>query len=153
MTEEYQPTDADYLVRARNLLDYARAGKELIERAEVDGDEWGVVLTGVLSSLRAVGHVLKKLDGDSAYGIANARLFKEVQRNQADHEIFHAFIKRWRDVLLKEGHPRAFTFGRKDDKPLYIFAAPPYEGRRQAEVIQEAIDWWDQYLQELGRAT
>lgn len=90
-------------VAARKVLADCRVAHKLLEE-ESNIDKWRVHWVGALSVIRAVGHVLQNVDGvDVRCRQASTELFREwLDEKESDHQIFQDFIKRERDLILKE---------------------------------------------------
>ena len=157
---------------ARNVLDDCRLVLSMLEE-EDDFDKWRIHWLAALAAIRAVGHVLSKVDGDhdSSVKINADRLFKEWKSDITEHQIFREFIEQDRNLILKEynsrlfpnskvplateittnapeGHP-AHKIGQvfEVDHRIYRpFSEGPYEGIDARDVYQEAIEWWKTQL-------
>lgn len=71
---------------------------------EADFDKWRVTWVGALATIRAVGHVLVKVDGANNPKIKEISntLFKECKDKNSSHYIFREFIEKERNLILKE---------------------------------------------------
>ena len=157
--------------RAREVLEDCRLALHMLEE-EADLQRWRILWAGGVALVRAVGHVLDKVDGEDATVKKVAREFFNGWKSGADHMIFREFIERERNNLLKEyrsdvhpldavqvvvqmplvpvngGEPRtiAEVFDLNDNvyRPLLD---GPWEGIDGREVLGEAIGWWSSQLE------
>lgn len=139
----------------------------------VAGREWRVRWVAAAALLRAVGHVLQKVDAptdpvlrsviDDAWG--------RLVETRPEPVIFWQFIEDERNNVLKEyrlsaglgitvrpgtGHVNLTTgeqWGEPGLPTLYDFRmkSGPYTGADQREVLQHAIRWWESYLGDIER--
>ena len=145
---------------ARRVLSDCRIALQLLEET-TDLDVWRVHWVGALALIRAVGHVLDKVDGQNRHlrKLAQER-FKEWKK-EPEHEIFQAFIERERNTILKQyefGYEKEEEVGVVLDGGFIHFLdeniyRPLNEGYGKNEdardVYREAIDWWEARLEEL----
>lgn len=124
----------------------------------------------MIALLRAVGHVLEKVDcaSNDSLRTASKRKYKEMKRHADRYEIFFHFIEAERNLILKEYRSNAepvvpvlvidnFATGEKtlygdgDDMmfPMFIFEGGPFAGEDSRDVAPRAISFWDKYLEEL----
>jgi hypothetical protein len=122
--------------------------------------------------LRAVGHVLHKVDASSTPKLreANQRAYEHLRRTHPEPAIYWGFIEEERNVVLKEyafrvgmratgtavssmwarepatGTSVEATVGPYGGAQLNFFATGPFAGRSQSHVAAEAVEWWQQYL-------
>ena len=134
---------------------------------------WRIYWVAVVTLLRAVGHVLHKIDGQepSVKRVAN-QLFKSWNSNDPTHEIYREFIEKERNNTVKEyvlgvsEGPVAVTGLEQDPETGEWFSSelhsldeniyrPMNEGFYQHEdgrtLIELAIEWWKQQLNEVDR--
>jgi hypothetical protein len=164
-------------LRARQVLDDCRLALAMLED-ETDLSRWRVHWVAALALVRAVGHVLDKVDGeDDAIATLGRAAHTRWKSDAPEHEIFREFIQRERNTILKEYqfnvHPEdevqiAFisTLRRVSDGALVNAGTvlpisdniyrPLLEGVRQGDdardVLGEAIDWWETELAAIERA-
>jgi hypothetical protein len=163
--------------RARKVLDDCRVALQLLEE-ETDLQRWRIHWVAALALVRAVGHVLEKVDGADAAisGIANAA-YKRWKSTAPEHEIFRQFIERERNIMLKEyefnTHPleevRVLVQTQvqrvSDGRPGELSGVFPIgdniyrplldgfrEGDDARDVLSDAIDWWESELSGIERA-
>lgn len=162
---------------AREVLDDCRLALAMLEE-ETDLARWRVQWAAAVALLRAVGHVLDKVDGRDATvrRLAN-EAYKRWKGDAPDHEIFREFIEPERNTVLKEyrfrHHPLeevglATVLEQRDPvtgetiQSAEIFHLsdniyrPFQEGWRQGDdardVLSDAIDWWETELSAIDAA-
>jgi hypothetical protein len=98
MTSTPQPQ----LGRARLVLSDACIAADRL-KAAVDGGDYRIEWVATVALLRAVGHVLRKVDGrqPAARAAIDAR-WKVWQGDRETHEVFWEFIEKERNLVLKE---------------------------------------------------
>lgn len=161
--------------QARQVLLDCHYALNLLEN-ETDPDLWRVHWAGALALLRAVGHVLDKVDGkDPLVAQVSRDLYQKWKRDRETYELFNEFIERDRNLLLKEYefnvHPdnevevalittaisasgKQVKLGEtyKLDDSIY---RPILEGPRQGDdardVYQEALEWWGTQIELIDR--
>jgi hypothetical protein len=135
------------------------------------GVQWRLRWCAVLTLLRAVGHVLSKVDASSTsiapeFRDEAARWWKELNRTKPEPLIFWEFIEKDRNALLKE-----YRFSAEQGivmrgvldvmllhhmpviavaEPTYLMKDGPFAGRDQRDLVEEAITWWDDQLEEIA---
>jgi hypothetical protein len=79
-------------LRARQVLNDAYRALELLE-AEANPIDARIHYFAMIALLRAVGHVLEKVDcaSNNALKVASARKYKEMKEQPDDYEIFFSF--------------------------------------------------------------
>jgi hypothetical protein len=154
--------------RARLVLDDCKLVLELLEN-ETDLRRWRIHWVAAVALIRAVGHVLDKVDGNAPAVKAAARsAYKRWTSTAPEDEIFREFIERERNTILKEYefnlHPNQevevvvpVNLRRVADSEIIRGGAvfplsenvyrPLLEGFRQGDdardVLSDAIEWWD----------
>lgn len=153
--------------RAREVLEDCKIALNEIQDG-ITGREWRVRWVAAVALLRAVGHVLDKVDapGDPLLRRLVDDAWRRLEESKPNPAVFWQFIEEERNHILKEyriGAGQGVTIrlgtahldlqsGEQWSEPglptLYHYTvnSGPYEGRDQREVLQEAIDWWDAYL-------
>lgn len=138
---------------ARLVLEDCRGAlADLTDR--VHGETWRRRWVTVIVLLRTVGHVLEKVDASNSpkLGTAIAGAWVKLVQSKPEPRIYWEFIHTERNNILKEYQIRAghditvFVGANRPPDFRYVINAGPYKGRLQAEVIAEAIAWWEQYL-------
>lgn len=158
--------------KARVVLSDCRIALSLLE-SETDLQKWRILWAGAIALIRAVGHVLDKVDGKNLFikKIAKDSFLK--WKVEEDHLIFPEFIDRERNTLLKEYNsdvhplievPMALEVflqqvGGGDQKKVILgdiinlgeniyrpMLEGPWEGIDCRDIYKEAIEWWEQQL-------
>jgi hypothetical protein len=163
--------------RARVVLDDCRLALQLLED-ETDLRRWRFHWVAAITLIRAVGHVLDKVDGKSPAVKAGARAaYARWTANTPEHQIFREFIERERNTILKEYefnlHPGETVevaipvkLQRLSDGALIEAATvfpldnniyrPLLDGFRETDdardVLSDAIQWWENELDAIERA-
>ncbi|MEF2550933.1 hypothetical protein VQ042_06070 [Aurantimonas sp. A2-1-M11] len=147
---------------ARLVLADCEIAADMLEEERDDGS-WRILWVGSIALLRAVGHVLHKIDGrhPPCRGAANAA-FKVWKGDALEHAIFREFVENERNNVLKayefNVHPSnvvtlAFTgpHGSSEvasiDGDLYRPIEDGYgSGVDARDIYREAIAWWRKEL-------
>jgi hypothetical protein len=157
---------------ARRVLDDCKFILSKLED-ETDDQQWRIHWVAVVTLLRAVGHVLIKVDGQSeAIRLASDCLFREWKSNDPAHEIFREFIEKERNNVVKEYAigisegpvPVVISFENPTTGERSGYELEPigeniyrpmtegfYEGEDGRTLIELAIDWWEKQLSEIER--
>lgn len=104
--------------------------------------------------LRTVGHVLDKVDSQQNPMMKAAidDAWAQLNSQKPNPVIFWQFIDDERNNIVKEylfGAGHNITVYPGANRPAdfdYVINTGPFKGRQQSEVIEEAIQWWEQYL-------
>jgi hypothetical protein len=165
------------IAHARHVLNDCRIAVQLLEE-ETDLQRWRMHWVAALALIRAVGHVLDKVDGrDPAIRAAARAAHRQWKTDAPEHQVFREFIEQERNSILKEYvfnvHPNteieiALTgmLKRVSDRALVETAEvipireniyrPLLEGFREGDdardVLSEAIDWWVRELAAIERS-
>jgi hypothetical protein len=124
--------------------------------------------------LRAVGHVLDKVDGEQtpAYRAAISAWWAGLKGTKPKPQVFWDFIEDERNTILKEyrtsaGQGATIPVGGiefnlrtgevRADQPgptihHYTVNSGPFAGREQRELLSEAIAWWESELDGIDQA-
>lgn len=160
---------------SRQVLQDCKIALSMLED-DMNSETWRVHWAAAVALSRAVGHILHKVDAVNdtrTQNIVNAK-FKEWKSSAEEHQIFREFIEKERNNLLKEYrtdvHPHSstglefeYTLKPFDGGPLKKFRnitvldeniyrpmiEGPYEGGDARDVLQEAITWWENQLDEI----
>ena len=146
---------------ARVVLDDCRKALDRYQTNEFN-EYWRIDWCLVLTLLRAVGHVLDRVDGKAS------AIVKQVQsKHWSDWEqerVFSDFIKLGRDNLVKEyeinnekkgggllkapggGLVRAPNGGILAVPTRRLISHGHFKGQRAAATAHQAIEWWDAKL-------
>jgi len=156
---------------AREVLFDCRLALEMLE-GEQDLRRWRVHWAGALALLRAVGHVLHKVDGaNPRFRAAVRAAYAGWKRDRRSHEVFWSFIEDERNNVLKEYRFNLHPLEEVDVAVMFTVADPATgelreipqvvpigeniyrpildgysEGNDARDVYQEAIDWWEAQL-------
>ena len=153
---------------AQQVLADCRAALEMLDE-ERDEQRWRVLWIGAMALLRAVGHVLQKVDGEVPdHRAAIDAAYKRWTNVQLKHAVFRHFIEEERNNILKEYRLNVLDSGAIDlvvvygDKDAdYVTDESPFVldenlfrpvidgfgvGEDARDVYREAIDWWDTEL-------
>lgn len=151
---------------AREVLIDCEIALEMLEE-EADLRRWRVLWAGSVSLLRAVGHVLKKVDGaDPRIGLAVDQRYRTWGSERQENAIFWDFIEKERNNVLKE-----YQFGLSLDEEVALLVQSDTsngeteggvfqlvenlyrpllidhrEGEDARDVYREALDWWQREL-------
>lgn len=154
---------------ARRVLADCEAALAMLED-ERDEQRWRVLWAGGVALLRAVGHVLRKVDGHSLQaGKAINAAYQGWMSGQPEHLVFREFIDKARNNILKEyqlnvldsaeaaaavidpdtgsvTHETPFVLDENLFRPVTEgFGA----GEDARDVFREAIGWWETELSRL----
>lgn len=162
---------------AREVLGDCRIAMQILE-SETQLPVWRVHWAGAVALLRAVGHVLEKVDGTSE---ELKKLVREAYQSWKDdretHAIFWEFIANERNNILKEynfninpleeigivyemtstnietGEPVQISDIAILDENIY---RPSLEGYRVGDdvrdIYSDAVDWWELQLSQIDAA-
>ena len=158
-------------VAARKVLTDCEVALEMLENEE-DLGRWRVYWAGALALLRAVGHVLYKVDGDdpTLLHLIDAA-YNRWKTNREANAIFWEFIEKERNNILKEYRFNIHPIGDVDVVLMTAIQHPETgdtaqiaqvvpiceniyrpitdgfrEGDDARDVYREALDWWDSQL-------
>src|SRR2546426_8009511 len=138
------------------------------------GAKWSRRWVALVALLRAVGHVLDKVDGQRSRDIRRVvdDEYRKLKDLKPEPHIFWGFIEDERNLVLKEYRFRGvhvsgfnvtsvtgaslktgqqFTLTREGggDLNLHVFDEGPFAGRNHLDVATEAIRWWRSYLDQI----
>ncbi|QPC86387.1 hypothetical protein GA830_06270 [Mesorhizobium sp. NBSH29] len=147
--------------QARRVLADCRLVHRMLED-ETDPDQFRIMWVGAVSLLRAVGHVLDKVDAvEPTLRASSSNAFKHWKDASKGHVIFTEFIEKSRNLVLKEYE---FQVDQRDEIPLVVVDGadasnfnlsenlfrPLLDGYGAGEdgrdVYAAAIDWWEEQL-------
>ena len=164
---------------ARRVLSDCRWALSLYTQC-VSGEPLRVNWVSVITLLRAVGHVLDKVDAfrDADVKDVVEREWDQLRSTKPKPEIFWEFIESERNNVVKQyefGFSRTVFVTPPPGKAgliipidlLSVCGGPlppqdlpnltsalnggPFEGRSELDVAREAVDWWDSYLTKIER--
>ncbi|MYC61084.1 MAG: hypothetical protein F4X09_12955 [Gammaproteobacteria bacterium] len=154
---------------ARRVLDDCKAALKMLEDEE-DEQQWRILWAGAMTLVRAVGHVLKNVDGenDSEVRSLAEAAWNRWSTDRASNEIFWEFIQKERNNILKEyrfnvhdsasvglvavemdeaGNEVAVESPFMLDENLYRPIEEGFQvGEDARDVYVNAIEWWDMEL-------
>jgi len=152
--------EAQMSLHARNVLeDCKRAWRWLDE--ESDADRYRLLWVCALALLRAVGHVLHKVDAEHNDGIRVAveALYRSWRDNREANSVFWHFIEEERNLILKQYelryeeaptvlipstiNPSAYQL---DENLFCPLTDGPFAGEDGRDMIEQAISWWETQL-------
>jgi hypothetical protein len=139
-------------LRARDALKDCRSALADFKDG-VQGTEWRWRYVAAVALLRAVGHVLKHVDGEAsekAKKVIEAE-WQDLNNHKPEPAIFWQFIDEERNNVVKEYRFSAgqdVTVSLGGDPTIYAYPMKHgyFAGRDQREVIGEAIRFWEAYL-------
>jgi hypothetical protein len=154
-------------MKADVVLEDCRKALDLVDDARNE-QEFRVHWVALVALLRAVGHVLDKVDAASSSELRGAvdTRWAEWRRNRDKHRLFWDFIEAERDSVLKTyeigvqpgdvqlvvqqaGAAEVFTLDECIFKPLLD---GPFAGEDGRDVARDAISWWEGQLSEIASA-
>jgi hypothetical protein len=133
---------------------------------DIQGDEWRRRWVLAIVLLRAVGHVLDKVDGEisPSYRSAIDSWWFKLNESKPEPNIFWQFIDKERNSVIKQYRNPVCTgvtvrvptvyFDMKTGEhwtvpdpslPVlynYSISSGPFEGKDHRDILREAIEWW-----------
>jgi hypothetical protein len=151
-------------MRAAVVLEDCRKALDLVEDARND-QEFRVHWVALVALLRAVGHVLDKVDAASSSQLRAAvdARWAEWRRNRDTHQLFWDFIEAERNSVLKTYEigvqPGDVQVVVQNGGAAEVFALDeciftplldgPFAGEDGRDVARDAISWWEGQLSEI----
>lgn len=149
-------------ITARKVLHDCEKAYELLDLEENE-QKFRLLWVSCISLLRAVGHVLRKVDCANNELLRNTvtNWWKKINAEPECHPIFFQFIETERNNILKEyevgifsgeievlvgEHGEPFTLAATEFCPMSYGL---FEGEDCREVAFIAINWWKRQLQEI----
>ena len=158
-------------LRAREVIDDCKVAIAALEECGF-GPEWRRRWVTVVALLRAVGHVLEKVDAQADTRIAEVirRDWDSLKTSKPEPAIFWSFIEEERNNVLKEyrfgglhatgSNVSSISVPLRDgrtvtmspgvvgsgDVHMHVFDEGPFLGRNQIDVAKEALAWWESRL-------
>ena len=144
---------------ARTVLSDCRGALEELT-AGVHDDRWRRRWVATVVLLRTVGHVLDKVDSKRSPKMKTAidEAWTELNNGKPNPAIFWHFIEDERNNVVKEyrvGAGYNTTVYPGANRPAdfeYVVNTGPFKGRLQQQVVAEAIEWWEKYLDAIDLA-
>jgi hypothetical protein len=143
----------------------------------LQAEELRIKWVSIISLLRAVGHVLLKVDTTKDEKLKKIIIckFKEIDRQKEQNMIYHEFIKKERDRFLKEydhGFIRlvgpkpgirkgvyssfdvsrnrgAVVEPRESDEIVSYLSSGPYQGKYERDIAKMAYEWWQEVIDDI----
>jgi len=119
----------------------------------LQGSAWRRHWLMCLTLLRAVGHILDKVDGERNVILRKIidGEYHHLKQSKPEPAIYWKFICNERNSMIKTyqthaGQAITVNLNGPSSSYRYVFNDGPYAGRDQRDVLQEAISWWDAYL-------
>lgn len=143
---------------ARRVIRDIRIVQDDLKRAlgENDLQRTRMAWIAALTLLRSVGHVLAKVDTRRAVWLKNAINTKHqaVKQDTFHNLVFHEFIERERNVVIKEYKASIFDFvdDSESEKKLKIVVTNIQIGTdvySPPEAITVALRYWERYLDDV----
>lgn len=151
--------------------------KHAIEKhtQDLQAEDFRISWISIVTLLRAIGHVLDKVDANQSPAMRKAidEKYKELKKNEPEPRIFWSFIEEERNRFLKEyKHGVVRTINLKTKNPnLYVsldlansrggkiiglrkydksyISSGEFKGKNELEIAWFAYDWWKKYLDEI----
>ena len=151
---------------ARKVLNDCRHAHELLELEENER-KFRLLWVSCSSLLRAVGHVLVKVDAESNTHLkkAIAEWWSNLNQNKDQHPIFFEFIDLERNNILKEYELGMFsgeidvlinTTGESFTLAEAVFCPMSYgafDGEDCRDIALQAIEWWETQIKFIEKST
>ena len=151
--------------KARKVLNDCRYAHELLELEENTG-KFRLLWVSCSSLLRAVGHVLQKVDAESNTHLKRAieEWWKNLRESKDQHPIFFNFIELERNNILKEYELGMFsgevniivgTTGEAFTLTETMFCPMSYgafEGEDCRDIALQAIEWWQVQIDSIEKS-
>ena len=144
---------------ARDVLEDCEKALEMLQ-IEDSFDRFRVVWVAAIAQVRAVGHVLHKVDGERNPKLRKVieESFADWKQNREENAIFWEFIENERNSVLKQ-YEFGFLFGPMGviipaeqevvdlDEGLFCpILEGRYEGEDCRDILADAIEWWKNQL-------
>jgi hypothetical protein len=166
--------------RARRVLADCRWALSLYSR-DLSGEPLRVAWVSILTLLRAVGHVLDKVDAQHDQDVRRTvdHFWQSLKSTKPEPKIYWEFIESERNTILKQyafGFSRTFQVSISQQASVIVelrgdmleaeqqpkqnlpdvrslIVDGPFKGRSEKEVAEEAVEWWEEVLTEIERRT
>ena len=140
---------------ARLVLEDAKEALVELLEGTPSGSLWRRRYLTCLTLLRAVGHVLHKVDREAGIGQRKAvdRWWVALKQTRPTPAIFWSFIEDERNLQLKEYRSVAgqnmtvFPGANRPSETTYTMKDGSLAGRDPRELVREAIVWWERELE------
>jgi hypothetical protein len=149
-------------MKAREVLKDCWAACDLLD-VETDPQRFKLLWISAIALLRAVGHVLDKVDGaeNQDRKTAITKAWSSWQANKRENKIFWEFIDKERNVLLKEYEVgfmsmngsviirRGDHTGELRNELFCPLSDGEFTGEDCRDVIRDALLWWEVQLKDI----
>lgn len=151
-------------MKARVVLNDCRIVLDRLEAAE-DEQSFRIYWVALVALLRAVGHILEKVDAVKNPGLKTVVDVKwaDWKANRTANRIFWDFVEAERNSVLKtyeaNYHPGdvEIVVASNSEAELFVLDEAlfkplldgPYAGEDARDVAQEALEWWERQLTEV----
>ncbi len=144
------------VLNARRVLADCKHALELLHE-ESRPASFRVLWVAGVALVRAVGHVLQKVDGrDEVVKAAVAAVYASWKSNRSGNAIFWGFIEEERNQILKQyeigyfaGSVDVVASGQAHSLDDHLFCPitdGPFAGEDCRDILEQAIGWWEQQL-------
>ena len=146
---------------------------------ELQAEDFRISWISVITLLRAIGHVLQKVDAQQSPATKKAvdEKWEELQRSKPEPYIFWNFIEGERNRFLKNyehgvvrnmafdtlmpgvrvsidfANARGGRFAASNSEIKSYISSGRFEGVNEQKVAWMAYDWWNEYLDEIDLLT
>ncbi|WP_297325650.1 hypothetical protein [Nitrosomonas sp.] len=125
----------------------------------IQGGEWRRRWILAVVLLRAVGHVLAKVDGARSDEYKNEikSWWTALKEGKPNPDIFWEFIEEERNTILKEYSTKAgqgvkiYLGNQSSTTYHYTINSGPFKGQDQRCVLDKAISWWESELDRIDQ--
>jgi hypothetical protein len=148
------------VLKARNVLADCSHALGLLE-GEAQPDTFRVLWVAAVALIRAVGHVLQRVDGErnDALKMAVASAYSSWKRDKVGNAIFWEFVEEERNRVLKQ-YEAGFFSGPVDilaggevhtlaENLFCPITDGTFAGRDCREILEQAIEWWERELSKI----
>lgn len=155
------------MLAARQVLADARRAADWLENDEIDEQVFRILWAGTLALVRAVGHVLHRVDAAENPILRDIvrKAYRSWKQDRERHAIFEGFIELERNNILKE-YRAGYQIGEigvvldpydGGDRCIAVLppsiyrplAEGPFEGDDARDVLAVALQWWQGQLDEI----
>lgn len=142
---------------ARRVLSDCKHALNMLQE-ESQPDSFRVLWVAGVALVRAVGHVLDKVDSeqDSAVKVAVNKAYESLKADKLGNTIFWNFIDEERNQVLKQYELGFFADpidivvdGQLHTLDEHLFCPLKYgsfAGEDCRDILEQAIEWWEQHL-------
>ncbi len=139
------------------LADCREAHNELVD--DLSGSLWRRRYLACVALLRAVGHVLHKVDAEvsAKHRSTIEDWWQNQRRTKPKPAIFWSFVEEERNRFLKTYGPIAaqnmtvYPGSDRESETTYVMKDGPFRGVDPRKLIMDAIEWWEKELDTIDR--